>query len=119
MESKKKSKEEFRKETSSLRKLDMQYFLSNVLNLIWYDGYYYCFYKKFEGLDLEFSKGRCTLCRFPFIFYHFEKKLDVNSENYLYLRAYHQKLLPFLFECYNVDPTSIEYFMTVCSYHVT
>lgn len=87
------TREEFKKEIGNFKEIkNLHYCLLNVLNLIWYNGYYYCFCEKFEGSDLEFSKRKFTLCRMLLIFCDFEKKLDINSKGYLLLRSYHQKL---------------------------
>ena len=49
METSKMSKEKFMKETTEFKEVeDLHYFLMNVLNLILFKGYCYCFREKFE-----------------------------------------------------------------------
>ena len=49
METSKTSKEKFMKETTEFKGFeDLHYFLVNVLNLILFKGYCYCFREKFE-----------------------------------------------------------------------
>ena len=57
METSKMSKEKCMKEITQFKGVkDLHYFLMNVLNLILFKGYYYCFCEKFEK-----NKEKCTL----------------------------------------------------------
>ena len=89
-----------------------------VLNLIRYHGYYCSFCKNFEGPALEFSRKKWTFSRIPFIFCDSENWLDTISNNHLFIKSYHQKLVPYLLECYDVDPTSIECVMFDHSFYL-
>ena len=87
------SKEKFMKEITEFKGVeDLHYFSMNVLNLISFKGYYYCFCEKFE---------KCTFCRIPKIFENFEKKLDYNMD---------YKLVPYLVEIFDMDKNAIECF---------
>ena len=93
METSKMSKEKFMKEITEFKGVeDLHYLLMNVLNLISFKGYYYCFCEKFE---------KCTFCRIPKIFENFEKKLDYNMD---------YKLVPYLVEIFDMDKNAIECF---------
>ena len=83
-------------------------FLMNVLNLILFKGYYYCFCENFEKKN---NKEKRSLCRIPTIFENFEKKLDYNMENPVFLKAYHAKLVPYLVQILDMDKSAIECFL--------
>ena len=83
----------------------------NVLSLILSRSYYYCFCEKFEGPHLEFSGLRkWTLCCIPIIFNDFEKILDYNANNYVFLKTYHAHLFPYLIEIFDVNKGAIDCF---------
>ena len=69
------------------------------------------FLEKFEGSVLEFSQRKCTLCQISFLSSGCEKELDMNINNYQFLKSYHEKLVPYLFQCFNIDPRLIQCFM--------
>ena len=106
METSKMSKEKCMKEITQFKGVkDLHYFLMNVLNLILFKGYYYCFCEKFEK-----NKEKCTLYWIPIIFENFRKKLDYNMENPIFLKAYHAKLVPYLVEISDMNKSAIKCF---------
>ena len=67
---------------------NLHYFLTNILNLILFKGYYYCSCEKFGE-----KKGHT---RIPTICSDVEKMLDYNTDNAVFLKAYQTKLVPYL-----------------------
>ena len=55
---------------------ELYFFLMNVLNLITYNGHYYCFCD--EEKKKTSNERDCPLCQIPFIFCDFEKDLGNN-----------------------------------------
>ena len=106
------TKKEFEKKITEFKECkDLHCFLINLLNLILTQEYFYCFWEKFKGLNLEFGgPKKYTLCRIPIIFNDIEKKLDYNTNNYEFLKCYHAKLLPYLVEIFDVIKESIDCF---------
>ena len=104
------TREEFKIEIGNFKEIQvLHYFLLNVLNLIWYNGYC-CFVKNSRAQTSNFLKENVLYVEYHWSFVILKKKLDLNWKNYLFLKSYHQKLLPYLIECYEIDPRSINYF---------
>ena len=87
---------------------DLYYFLMNTLNLVLFKGQYYCFCKKFEKIkkSVPFTGNLVN-------FEDFEKKLYYNMDNFVLLKAYHAKLVPYLVKIFDTDETAIECFLNV------
>ena len=69
MESKKITKEEFTKEISNFKEIkNLHYFLLNVSNLIWCNGYLYCFCDKFDAPSLNSQKENVLFAGYYFFF---------------------------------------------------
>ena len=99
------SEEKFMKEVKDFKKVeDLHYFLMNASGLILFKGFYYCSCKRFE-------EKKCTLCRIPTISTDFKKKLDYITDNAVFLKAYHEKLVPYLVEIFDTDNLAIDFFL--------
>ena len=74
-----------------------------VLNLILSKGYFYYFCEEFKGHSTQFNGSQqCTLFCILLIFNDFDKKIDFNQHNPLFLKSYHSKLFQYLIEIFYV-----------------
>ena len=98
--------------------VDLHYKLLNILSLICYNSYYYCFCSKYNRCEEVYNVGShlCLPSRISIHFSSFEEFLDRNQFHLASLKKYARKLYPFLLECYDVDQTSLEAFSGKCSY---
>lgn len=84
---------------------DLHYFLINVLNLILFRDYYYCFCK--HKADKKEKGIPIAVYRYFLVTW---KNLDINMENVDFSTAYHAKFFPYLFEIFDQDKTATECF---------
>ena len=69
----------------------LYYFILNVLKLISYQGWYYCFCDKFN-IEKKSNENNCPLCQIPLIFFDFRKDLCNNMLEEKFLWDYHSRL---------------------------